>query len=498
MQQVRIEELLDRIKQLKLERVVLRSALVREKKEVLRLASACTVLQRRQAAVLLDAQWGGGVERRLRSLDGPEGYLWLSRASGRCLGHARLAAAATSDRDDAAGGRAAVATSIVIARAARGQGCGSRFMCALHAAATQAGYTYMYLWTSDAMPFYARLGYHVTEGASADTAALRKMPTAALSVLEGMLARRTAVPSPLECVPTAKQCARSGAMAQAKVGAMIHMRKRLREDLPLRSAPPEDALLRALHWAAARADKTTRTGEFAGSNSNVWRARFVRVARVTQVGPSCGLAALRMARAHADGKGRGRAHVAARSCDIPAAPSLLAAAQRRGFSIDGELFDVRHLCTLARVECGLDAEVIAWPHASALLATLDAGHLLVAPYDRGDTHNGIPVCRGGARAHYALIVGCARRVSSSGTTAADVAAMSIACTTAPICGGTVGDSDLIIVAQHGMSTYPVAATFDEWRTSNAQLHAVRKAFMKHGVVAGDGPHLAGKCVLVRV
>ena len=491
--------LLDRVEQLKRERAVLCVALESETHEVLRCASACTSLQRQQASKILDAQWGGGVKRRLRSLDDAEAHLWLVRSTGRCVGHARLGATAVSDRDDAAGGRCAIVTSVVVEGTFRGAGRGSRLMRALHDLASVAGYAYVYLWTDAAAPFYARLGYCETEGASADTAALRKLPTRSLSALEGLLASKAAaatamaaasvVAAGLTGTPLSKDERCEG--EEVMGGRMVHMRKRLLEELPLRAAPAKEELLGALRQAAARADQTLPL------SGDVWRACIVQVAMAAQVGPTCGLAALRMAaQAHATAGGGRPTGTAAHGCGGSfAAPSLLTVAQERRYSVDGEIFDVGHLCALARDVCGLDAEVVAWPDASSLAAALAAGHLFVAPYDRGDANYGAPVCRGGARAHYALLVGCAWRDSSSGG-GGGVTATSVVQSTVPDPGKAVG-SELVLIGQHGMSTRPVAASFEEWRVSNAQLTAARSGFVNHGAVADDGPRLAGKCVLVR-
>ena len=217
----RMEQLLDAVAQLKRERAV-----YCKRAEVLTCASACTALQRQQAADILHAQWGGSVVRRLRLLDA-SAHLWIARGTGRCVGHARLVAAAATDRDDAAGGRCAIATSVVVERARRGAGRGTRMMQALEAFARRAGFTYVYLWTDDAVRFYARLGYLETEGASADAAALRKLPQRSLSALEGLFAGRVAA-----------SAATGGQQSECeRLEKTVHMRKRLVEELPLRAAP---------------------------------------------------------------------------------------------------------------------------------------------------------------------------------------------------------------------------------------------------------------------
>ena len=490
----RMEQLLDAVAQLKRERAV-----YCERAEVLTCASTCTALQRQQAADILHAQWGGSVPRRLRSLDA-SAHLWIARGTGRCVGHARLVAAAATDRDDAAGGRCAIATSVVVERARRGAGRGTRMMQALEAFARRAGFTYVYLWTDDAVRFYARLGYLETEGASADAAALRKLPRRSLSALEGLFAGRADAASAASAATAGQQQGECERLEQT-----VHMRKRLVEELPLRAAPSTAALLGALRRTAGRAVDGRRAG-------GVWSARIARVAIAAQVGPTCGLAALRMARSHATARGECTAGGAgAAACQ--GALSLLAVARARGYSVDGEVFDVGHLCDLARGVCGLDAAVVAWPAPRQLVAAFEAGHVFVVPYDRGEAEHGAPACRGGTRAHYALLVGCASRCSSdsdgggsggssssssSSTDEGSPTAPLMVLSTAPLASeGTITDADIIIVGQHGMSSHPVAATFDAWRTSNAQLTAVRGGFLKHGRISAGGPHLAGSCILVR-
>ena len=106
----------------------------------------------------------------------------------------------------------------------------------------------------------------------------------------------------------------------------------------------------------------------------------------------------------------------------PSCPSLLVAAQDRGFSADGEIFDAEHLAVIAREVCGVDAtcETFAELSPAAAAEHVRAERLLIVPYD---SHPGskLPTSLQGNSAHYGVAIGACFRVGS-GTADANVAA----------------------------------------------------------------------------
>lgn len=169
-----------------------------------------------------------------------------------------------------------------------------------------------------------------------------------------------------------------------------------------------------------------------------------------QIGPSCGLMAVRMVRDafwHSD----------------EAAPSLLAAAIERGITSDGEVFDVSDLQSLAHDECGLDGDVV---DASPLEAwkSLINGHLCVLPYD-AESGTALPTLLGGARSHYGVVVGACWYCASSPRSGELVFQ-------AAERGEMPDDPDtarVFLLVQHSLSRRLAVAPTDEFFASNAQL-----------------------------
>jgi len=236
-----------------------------------------------------------------------------------------------------------------------------------------------------------------------------------------------------------------------------------------------------------------------------------------QIGPCCGLAALRMARAAL--RRRGPPDAAAAAAPPPPPPptvcwgtvelalvadaeaaeeaSVLEAAISRGFSTDGELFDIHDLAALAADVCGLHAWVLstatppsaeaaspAAPTATgAMLGEQIAewfrrGGLAIVPYDKGEANHG-PVERGGRNAHYAVLVAAA-----------------------PL--GEVEEAQEVaggrwrLIGLHGLSRQPLVVSPDELARSNAQLVTMKKGVgtASWTVKKETGIRLAGRVLLV--
>jgi len=144
-----------------------------------------------------------------------------------------------------------------------------------------------------------------------------------------------------------------------------------------------------------------------------------------QVGPSCGLAALRMVAASA-----------AVRANTDALDVLLARAKAMGASTaDGEMFDIGDLASLASGALGLRCRVVDF-----VAAPVSATCVVVLPYDKGPGA-GRPELRRGRSAHYGVVVASAE----------------------------VEGAGLCLVVQHGASRCVVADTAARWAASNAQL-----------------------------
>ena len=421
--------------------------------------------------------------------DGPEG------GESRVIAHCRLQAAC-----EHADGFSAAVTSVVVDPALRGLGVGRQLMRAAEHVAAQLGYGYMYLWTHNAMCFYAKLGYAECDAVSLLRPVLATLDQTALSKLENLMAARAGKAAAAGGVHAC------GSESLARLDS-TWMRRRLRE--LGRSEPiTHDALLAALNPQLSQ--RGVLESRLTLRHSIHWER---------QIGPCCGLAALRMARTAlrpapsspsssppaqslplsphwpAINSATIELHLRAQP-NLPLDASVLAAAVERGYSSDGEVFDIHHLAYLAADVCGLHATVLVsrytnHAHGSdagcacdaqashapgsdlfseALASWLHDGGLAIVPYDAGSAHE--PAMRGGHAAHYALLV-------ATVTSQADEAC------------------EMLWVGVHGLSRLPLAASSGQLAASNAQLKAMKGGVAAAGWKTGEeGIRLAGRVLLV--
>ena len=177
-----------------------------------------------------------------------------------------------------------------------------------------------------------------------------------------------------------------------------------------------------------------------------------------QIGPCCGLAALRMV---------GRYAKSWEDAD----DVLLTCAIDQGFTKDGEMFDIDHMAQLANIVIGLDCKVknfekiVQEAHLSGLDQFRKQRKLIILPYDK-DVGAGYPDIRGGLSAHYCIISGMAKHAASNRT---------------------------VYFARHGASSRLIAAEPAKWIESNSQLIKRDVARFKDD---SDAINLALRCLEV--
>jgi hypothetical protein len=264
-------------------------------------------------------------------------------------------------------------------------------MTLLEKQAVQMGYHYIYLWTQTAIAFYQKLEYKETHRVSLHRPCLKMLKQEQVSQLELLLSKRV-----LQVGGTNNGAGSSQRRIQETIllpptddatksqEEDVWLRKRLVESLGCIEVPMERRL-EEINEALHKLD----------NSSFQWRYQLVRIPWQQQVGPSCGLAALRML----------RDHYHAEEEDVQR-PSLLAEAQAKGFSDDGEVFDATNLSKLGESCCGLDCKLVSFAGTTVdeLCSLLSSGGVYILPYDS------IPVTRLpgyalGRYAHYGIIVG---------------------------------------------------------------------------------------------
>lgn len=498
-------------------------------------ASHCDVVA--QAAALLDAQWptvagAAGRERQLRRSRAtfPTSFVALdqSPAGGehsRVLGHVLVRAAS-----EVADGLSAIAFSVVVSPVARRRGVGRFLMDGAEREARARGFSYLYLFTDDMEAFYSSCGYKRCERIAAVGQVARHFASDTLSALQQMVARQAARHAGAS---HGDDSAPAGTDAVASADA-VWMRKALVE-----ATAPEptrrEADCRALAAAAAEAWTSPQReveeavllalgqhgegplGASVGASVCASGATVVDMTWERQVGPSCGLALLRILRRFLHDRQPSvspppppesipPAMLAAVAQTTPAlvveplAPlahnaSLLAAAKARRISNEGELFSNMFMAQLAADAIGARMAVVPL-EARVVMRTVAAKVPVLVAYDRDpNTHR--PGLFGGLRAHWGLVRGCAwRPPTSSGGGEGD------GCSFGSSGGGGGGPDqapfELVVLVTHAMSAHAFCCRFDELAASNAQLRAAKHGEDGRGskwVIPSGGVDLARACVV---
>ena len=440
------------------------------------------------AAKLLAAQWPAtGFTARLSALNAnlrrrgrhPLPCHLVLLNDGVVAAHCRLQQACES-----ADGFSAAVTSVVVNPAFRRRGLGRRLMAAAEAKAAAAGFGYLVLWTDDQQAFYASCGYAECESVTLLRPALATLGRASVEKLEALIASKA----------SASAGDGGGAESVARPGC-TWMRKRLLESVgcvALDAAELRDGVraeLSARRRAAAAATEAPAAWALSVPAAVSWER---------QVGPCCGIAALRMARATLAAMPPSEPSLddcgvelrAAAGADGGSEVSILQEALQAGYSSDGELFDIHHLCDLAARCCALDAAVVSLDGASGaweqiLPSWLRGGGVGILPYD-AEPGSHAPCERNGHSSHYLLLLGTARRRGApEGDDDECVAA------------GDDCDGDALFVGLHGLSSRPLVASAAELAASNGQLNEVKPGQAGKWVVGEEGCRLRGRVLLLK-
>lgn len=346
----------------------------------------------------------------------------------KVCGHCRLQPACEN-----ADGFSAAVTSVVVDQTRRGQGLGRALLRKAEEFAASLGFGYIYLWTHDAQPFYVATGYTECEKVALLRPSLISLGSAAVGKLEALIAKKAMAGAGGDDAGGGGGGGGAGGADEACVRAdSTWFKKRVRE---LAEATPLslEALEASVREALAQENSDGKSND---AKLSAWSVRLRAVAWERQIGPCCGLAAIRMARSvlratagapetggvaslslaaeaevaegsaaavdvsvASDG-GSGAtsgawsgaewaAHLGGElEMSVSAAPdasadaSVLHAAIERGYSADGEVFDAHHLALLAAEVCGLEASVVL----------LDAAGSGTAGSDTACTNGGLGRC----------------------------------------------------------------------------------------------------------
>jgi N-acetylglutamate synthase-like GNAT family acetyltransferase len=420
------------------------------------------------AAALLAAQWprGGSVADYLNLITPsekeattdnallPASFLLVNSDHTKLLGHARYAACL-----EGSSGRAAAATYVVITASERGRGYGSQLMQQLQAKVQCINYHYLYVWTSTAIPFYEQLGYIRTERVSLMRACLKPCKAHDIARIEAALHQR------LKITTAAAHAQQQHETVLLPPGSSLSSEK----DVWLRKRLVECVASIAIneHERRVELERAVATiNDDGANNTTITYYKFVNVPWQQQVGPSCGLAALRMLRDYY-----------LPSCD--AMPSLLKEAQQRNYSRDGEVFDICNLQRLANECCGLHTGLEPLDNVSPnrLLQLLQRKCTVILPYD-SQACTYLPCFNHGRTAHYGIVVGITWTSQAAQTTlpTGEFTSRFIAYEGSEDDNDDLDDlnqsTNVQLVVQHGLCSKLCIASWQDFYQSNQQLDKV--------------------------
>jgi len=350
-------------------------------------------------------------------------YALLRDDSGtEVFGYARLQPSAK----DPVGATWGMISSVIVSK--KGCGLGKELMTLMEAEALSQGFRYSCVWIDDdsVLSFYNKCGYQECQPMNNPKSVLGSGKLD-LSALSNLFQVRTA--------PTGQKC----------------LRKRLaiRRPLQLLDIGKETELARVELIILMQKE-----------DIQDWRLFVHGTCWEKQIGPCCGLAAIRMTAKFANSWE-----------DVD--DILLQTAINRKFSKDGELFDINHLSELCSSIADLNCEVRDFASLTkerdGLLFSLtnfcSTDSVVIIPYDK-DSGSGYPQLKRGLRAHYGVIVGVAENASTR---------------------------EVVYFVRHSASSKLIGAKREDWIASNAQL--VQRDTERYKDET-DFINLACKCVVV--
>lgn len=476
-----------------------------------------------QTAAMLEAQWPklGHAERLTRSSDSlPSHFILMNPADGEVIAHASLHASA-----EVGEGLTVIAQNVLVSPLHRRKGVGQRLLQHLEEYAVLKGAGYIRLSTADQQAFYRACGYAESEPGNTDSAAVRKIDGTALNALQAMLMRRNGVGggaggsgSGADSVTWFRKRLRGFSssvrnITAIEVGDAVQAALQAHNEHDSSTAAVDServllcaqllpwrrqvgpscgltALLMACHGLLQAIQTTSPASDADSSGSSSTDTRSVMSIKLVSPAASTLQEAAACSRAQS-----------VLSALVSDPEPLLQLALHRRLSADGEIFALNSMVALCKAageaadgaSClaadicrfdGLTAEAARLHSGAAATASaadaalplplatisqqicdmIDAGALLLVPYDVDARATGAPCCAGGTKAHWGVIVGYVNGTAPPPSQPGDV----------------------LVLLQHSMSPQPVCCWLSALLASNAQLHgADPHRALKSGWVLGD-------------
>eukprot|EP01032_Pedospumella_encystans_P011055 gene11055-12888_t len=529
-------------------------------------------------AALLSKQWGGSLAaRKAQLLQKNFNWLLVDSIDPNCVvGHVKLTPSVQTSSDIYGTAPSGILTSVVINEAHRGKGIGTLLMRAIEEQALMQGYCTLILWTPDAMNFYSKLGYIPCEPRRALTTlvtSIESISAKSISKLEQLFAKRTASTvdsTQLDDQPGGHDSNTNDAQQ------MVWMQKRIRDEMPLQDiAFPtlvqsiQKSLANTLSYESAEGavlylhccssstspDATRNLLTLAASGSTELDSLTLPWAQ--QVGPSCGIQAIRFAEhilKHANNHshmvrcalssallpiGQTGSVEVSNVCDgTPASlhpavhrdvsvgtcsvvPSVLSLAIERQYTEQGAIYNIHHIGDLLHRNQDTSISETSQPSIEAHVASaqsLTAGQFcnLLMGYPPVLNTNIDSITNTNREANPACVILPYDRDSTHSTPCCKDG---VAAHYALVCGfiilpAAIDDQSesygcssdwkepidelidparLLLVAMHGLTWQPIVASYADFMASNAQLRCAEEKL----VFNNHEPNLKGNMVVVR-
>lgn len=453
-----------------------------------------------------------------------------SKGVKEVLGFARLEPnSATSSLDSFGGGVVGIITSVVVAESCRGKGLGKVLMRLLEKKAIESGCHFLYLWATAGLGkgFYCNsCGFNICKKEAALVPALDCLDESSVNRLESLLSRRMGDVMTKRVNSESSSCCtescglriRQDSNNECPDESHIWLSKRIiYTDYPVQHISGKkwvELVNRAIQTHSNTA--VAVRGDMSAHSYNI-TLRCIDLGWCKQIGPTCGIQAIRMICA-AFRRLSNAACFAKRSLtysfsissecaekeiiDLPPESSeesedlfnVLKWAIDNGYSSQGELFDIDYVRVITERLAGeclgenahrIDVRIeklkdIGFSGIVDILTDEESCGFIVLPYDRDSKQQSKPCCHQGKSAHYAVLCGLAIPTSSS---------------------RLLSKHDTLIMGLQSMSLNPVIATYEEWEQSNEQLFrgVSPEEYLVHTRgwrVPTNGVNIAKKCVVV--
>ena len=295
-------------------------------------------------------------------------------------------------------------------------------------------YSYIYLFTHNAFGFYEKLLYHRCEAIDNENKALNNLNNESIDMINNIFLKKLS----LQSIEVNEK--------------HIWYRKRMKNTLRYKIINNTN-IINQIH------DNDTLIPQ-----ENI-KIIHKNICYFEQVGPSCGIAAISSV-----------FMTLSEDYQNNISESMMSEAIIRGYSNDGEIFDINHLLELAKLNVTNNNYNVRIECTDIINSTIKLKELynndetiIIIPYDKGNEHHQ-PCLFGGKYSHYAYIIGYIGQEDDD------------------------DDDELKLVAMHSLSCKPIVSSLHNFVESNKNLTHYNSS--KEYIISRQGPNLCNKILIL--